>query len=1398
MTEYKHRHKTILMATGFLFSLSLFSGAENKMPVPHYPLLTRSAPWIPYQWDGYTLALFHLDEKDETSKELELTDDNEVPCMDIKIESVTAPGIVLNANKMGPPGLLQGDAAPVSEGRLGGGLRFGDKGGALMFDTGAKSLSSHSTELWLKLDEMPLSAATIIYWDNPQIKTPDSFPLSPIILRVLADGALEVDIRRNKYLVGTHKLSVCQWTHLCLQWTVDRYPYENNVILFAQGKEIWRQRQPIGKPDLGPECRLNMVTVGNDPSMKSGIKGIIDEVRISKTIREFYEYDLDWVELNKQAPVRIGQPYFRDESDLIFRAGFNRTLTPDLCVPGTAFKEHTVTKADCDLNPAKVRELFPDGVEGTALMLGEGSLSPVYRGIGNVLPQEGTIAFWLRPLDWDNLSRDNPYDNISPLTFGLLQIDGVYPDDSYYSRFSRKGWLLEFNINKDLNETLHNPAQLTPGIWTHITITWDEKSLFSTYVNGEKHDLNFDATHGEWRIVAAMYPNNNTTGEKPVPEWWLKSLPDALRFGTMMYWDKLNLPAPRSAIDDFRVYRRALSRSELRNLVRICDHRKPLLPLPDMDMDVDCNGATGLVKVKITALMKDYASAAYVSAALFKEGDTKPVGRGTASMNDRKLAMVEFRTPVLEFAKYVLKAEVKNTDGKVIGNAEQAIVRKQPPWWKCRAGLSDKVPPPWTPIQAGDRTVRVWGREIVFSSVGLPENIVSAGEDILGGPIKILLDGKPLPMENGKFEIVSAKEARVDVRGTVSAAEVSFETEASIEFDGMIWFRLAMKAAEAGKTARIGRLAMHIPFRSENAGMFHWWSGQRDFRNPKVVHIGTVPEGTGIVFRSNDDKIVERPPELRGSFIPYMSLVGDKRGMAWFAENDQGWTQSIENAAVSVERGDGVVTLVLNIISEPVNFDLRAFEFGLHPVPVRPLTKYWRRGGGVMPDTFTGNNLKGDRSTVFHAYPEDDWDAVRRRIDGEGLTKKAAGLKILFSRLKAEWRKELGREPAQDEYEKVPGLYWDLNWVGFPKEMREWAEAWYPGYPNVDDYLYYTPEFLDYISWAWNEWIEHTDKFIQGFYMDDCWNRPHTKAGGPHTYALADGHVQPGFEFRGFRERIKRAYQICVGHGIYPPRLTAHTTHTYFIPYHSFFTSILDGEDKYSHPCSQDDFIDHWPPDRIRFMNSEKWGIPSIWLGYSGPIEKKKYESWIFRQERAYAANLAVHDIARPFPESVLKETRINMPDTEFVPYWNLHGLASHTHKNLLVSAWKCPGKCVVILVNIGAERFNASVKLDPMAMGFGDVSPAKITARQADQDILTYFRDDVTTTAKPKLSESNGTYDNIESAVADMKPDENPDDLPVEQRRANDPDGKFEWKDGVLSCPVRRHDYRLFEFGIE
>lgn len=190
-----------------------------------------------------------------------------------------------------------------------------------------------------------------------------------------------------------------------------------------------------------------------------------------------------------------------------------------------------------------------------------------------------------------------------------------------------------------------------------------------------------------------------------------------------------------------------------------------------------------------------------------------------------------------------------------------------------------------------------------------------------------------------------------------------------------------------------------------------------------------------------------------------------------------------------------------------------------------------------------------------------------------------------------------------------------------------------------------------------------------------------------------------------------------------------------------------------------------------------------------------KWPAWTFRQERAYAANLGLHDIAWHFGD-VVKEFGLDEADTVFVPYWNDGGLARHEHKDLYVSAWKRKGTCLALVVNVGTNRIEAAVQLDPAAMGLGATPPDAVAVRDVDSTLLRYFDEDATTTETPELTDR--TLDDMLTGGMDPEAlhlDERPEDLPPDERRAQDPDGKYAWQDGVLRCPVRRHDYRLFLF---
>jgi hypothetical protein len=115
-----------------------------------------------------------------------------------------------------------------------------------------------------------------------------------------------------------------------------------------------------------------------------------------------------------------------------------------------------------------------------------------------------------------------------------------------------------------------------------------------------------------------------------------------------------------------------------------------------------------------------------------------------------------------------------------------------------------------------------------------------------------------------------------------------------------------------------------------------------------------------------------------------------------------------------------------------------------------------------------------------------------------------------------------------------------------------------------------------------------------------------------------------------------------------------------------------------------------------------------------------------------------------------------------------------------------------VTLVNYGGERVEAEVRLDIQKMGFGDVAADTVAIRDVDSGLLRYFDNDVTQMERPAAPEAGLLEDELGDVLGDLTLEEPPT---LEERKAADPDGEFKWEDGVLRCPVRRHDFRLFEF---
>ena len=1412
--------------------------------------MVRSANWQPYPLDGLTIRLYHLDELErpvEARAPGEKGNGNAdllgAPGTPVGPGGQASEREVRGANRgsgMGPLGQLAGNSELVKAGRFGGGILLKGGDGALIcpnVDWGVGRM----LELWVRLEAIPKQFASL-----GDLKTTqnDTYSLS---FGVNADGSLAAMWNGKRLQPTKEKLKTGEWTHVAMQWGYAHGAL--TVSLLINSRIVGTGKEPY---DWSQHCstrRQGVLILGNDSSGARGVQGTVDEVRLSEGFRQYYMPDLAWVDPDAGPRAKEEQPHFRDPEDLLFHLTFNETLKPERCAKGTEVS----SAVEPDIGDEA--RYYSSGIEGRGLLLGHGGLGPVYEGKGNTDTKSGTAAFWLRPVDWDNYTRDNRFDAIYPVFLDVFHTLGDFPTGGAPERWRSVVPLERFILYQTRPEFAHYPLDFNPGRWVHLAVTW-EKEKVRYYADGKPW-----AHFGSIRLVTCDndYWIWGKPGRPSGTAWTHKSEAHSIRFQKIgrsiwhPYWHP-GRKDPHTVIDDFRIYRRALSPTEVWNLAALHDQRKELKKLPPVEMSVAHNGVIAWVEVEAFPLVPDYAELEAVTLSVTKEGEATPVASETLEVTAQAPPKARLTAPPLGFGTYVVKAAFNDAEGKVKAQGTETFTRTKPPWWGTDAGRSDKVMPDWEPVRVKGSTVSVVLRDITFAASGLPEKIISVGEDILAGPVTLIASqqGKAIPLSPPADapKVVSSKETHVTLEGGLAAHDWRLETQVTVEFDGMMWFRATL-APEQGRSPTLDRLVLRIPYTSGSAQLTHWWSGgepgvEDNTNFPELqFHLGSLPKGKGAVLRSNDTEAVRLHPQQRGSFMPYVMLGGMKRGMAWFATNDKGWTQSMEVPAVSIVREDDTVALVLNVISSEVRIeDPRTFEFGLHPTPVKKLAPNWRMwpGTGVRPDF--GGTFRGGPTAWDSLLPEnEDWDGVTRLWeDGED-----EGVRRMKERgadgLEA-FRERYGRDPEPREQVAL-AIYTCLPSPGaVPEHTREWSEQWleHHRYPYRSRVVI-TQGFLDFASWCWDQWFAHG--LIKGIYVDGVNLRPQWHDTGLYAYTLPDGHVQPGFQIRGVREYTKRMRQASWDHGVVP-HICCHMTNQIFIPQLSFVDVMFDGEDKYSSPGKPTDFLDHWPPDRMRVNHVGKWGVMPKWLGWHVQTPRKdgSLAAWEYRQNRAWIANLALHDIqwqfGGPYSEGGGAAFGLREKDTVCVPYWDLQGVAEVIRVKraragkkraddeedvedeegpqdtpplggpggtgpVYITAWKRPGKCLVLLVNWSDERFEADVKFDRQAMGLGAGPAPEAVVEDVDTYLIPPATVDFLTLKTPEMTGKEALLEGAgdegepvdEEALDEEFKEEEDEDLTPQERRARHPDAQFTWKDGILRCPIRRHDFRLFVFSV-
>ncbi|MBT4816530.1 MAG: LamG domain-containing protein, partial [Lentisphaerae bacterium] len=582
-----------------------------------------------------------------------------------------------------------------------------------------------------------------------------------------------------------------------------------------------------------------------------------------------------------------------DEGDVLFFAPFE----------GESVAATAVGAPDAEIDGA-VR--FGSGVRGRAAILDPLTLLR-YTFKDNVVPDEGTIMMWIKP-EW--LFSDDKFHYLFRASTGNFGGKSLNAMMLYkYGRWSRLLFYTSNGQKTDPQEgrsmAFRNELKPTPGEWVHVAATWSS-TLASTemflYVNGER----VAACGG-----AVFLPET-------IPETFSLGGPEGA--GTTWFDDVLILNRPLLAAEVKHIHDASTSSTAVQSPADI-----PFQPSSELQIEAYPLFRCGelVVESDFRGARRALGSApGSISVELSRGG--KSLVSGSAVAGQSGLAGVSFPYAAIGPGVTQVVATLRTAAGRVLrrGELTDCLVPQRPDWVGNDLGKTDRVLPPWTPLQAREDGIAMWGREYEFAEGPLPSRIVSQGRELLRAPVAMAgrVAGKPSTLQAERSSRTSEGEAEIVREWQGMFGELTGRITQRVEFDGFML--LSLELTPTAPTV-VEELHIRIPFAS--VSLFHHANGTWS----------NLSDAGGIGGAVGWQKALP--------FVPYVWVGDASGGLAWFCESDWNWHPRGAAHAIDLSRtGDGV-DLTIRLIDEPtVLSEPLRLEFGFMATPVKPLVSGWR------------------------------------------------------------------------------------------------------------------------------------------------------------------------------------------------------------------------------------------------------------------------------------------------------------------------------------------------------------------------------------------------------------------------------------------------------------------------
>lgn len=1085
-----------------------------------------------------------------------------------------------------------------------------------------------------------------------------------------------------------------------------------------------------------------LIVLGNSLQSDQGFEGLIDSVLVAWDHVEYYPVDkMAWRDASGKRPVVLGKPYFfRDGA--VFHASLDRGLEFD-------FQRLAGARVTYEIDDVDRQRLTAPGIRGRAWRLDPDAGFPRFPLTG-MSPAEGTIEFWLRPVNFDSYTVVSVDRKTRKLTPPHAQLSGL----RVYARGAAQPWL---TLNLPRGRSGREPA-IHPGSWHHVLLQWQGGEA-RAYLNGKPWP-------GSPRTVLAA-----GNAERVVALGYVElGIADAVLV-------KDNQP-PQIEIDEVVAYNYCLSAREIAQAyVR---WTKAAQPIPFYALKPSIRRTIGEMDVALTAMFPPGKTPRRARLAVLTPERALFFGPEEQPVEDNAANFQFARDGAIPQADYIAKVTITDQTGKPFAEGESIIDVTPPPMYAPDAGIVTTPPAPWTPIRFEGNTMATRMTQYALGSNGLPEQIVARGKGLLARPVRLLEDGQPM----AGTPFVREKSTPVEAvwRSTFTGKTGVINARWHCDYDGCVKFTLVL-APQPG-AARVAPVAIEFPLLAERATRF-----MRDFANATGMQTGVVPEDDEVFAESRDNAYAharrtavrkkqaapERSTFKAHGFMNIMDLNDLDRGLYWFADTAIGWFQSPSVPAQTIAKLGDEVVITCNLVAEPAppeQLDRRPIVFGILPHPARPPPLYLRTLDRIRyTEDKTYCRAYGDVFSTWPIEPRDNGFRVWPRLGRYENAEEARDARLLSGKF-GRWV-----------------MYHSWFWMGFRGGGPDYWEMYANGHPS------FTPDLVDHLCWEWNEWVRRG--IYDGWYADEDYSSLMDNVRAGLAVRLPDGAVQRGEPFWGKREYTKRSRNISLQHGK-KPMFLVHGTGSFNYSNIVFADSFLDGEGRGGMRPRGRGFVASTPLHRVEtIQNAGLWGIvPAYYACIWETGKETSHHRWAWRMARECNSVLAHYECFVAFCETsnvfakywrdVINWGAADLDKAEFIPYWRAENYlqVEGMRREVLVSFYRSKAGILLLASNRTDKPREIRVKLDLKALGLGP-NPS---VRSHDSSYEPVEGTDFLSSEQVAKMKRQIEKEALTGALED----DGPDGLDLDEPSGSTPDPLRIENGSVLVLPTRPKDFRL------